>query len=161
MKTQLKQKIIALLWRYIPAEVCAIVAAYLGFFVISHWDTSPVVTAYASSIGESIGYYFIIITRELLHGRKTIIASNQSPLKFFLVKLLHILLEFGPAELLDSLVFRPLFMGIGIHYMGPGLGIVAGKLMSDVFFYTPVIISYELRKRFYHRMAERRSKKNE
>lgn len=157
MASTLKQKIIALLWRYIPAEGCGIMGAYFGFFIINHWDKSSLVTAYASSLGESFGYYSVIITREFIRSKKS---ADQSTLRFVLLKLLSILLEFGPAELFDSLLSRPLFMGIGIHYAGPALGIVAGKLMSDVFFYTPVIISYELQKRFYKRQAEKRGKKS-
>jgi hypothetical protein len=58
------------------------------------------------------------------------------------------LLEFGPAELVDSLLARPLLM-----YLLAGLlanltaGIAAGKLAADVVFYAITISAYELRQR--------------
>ena len=60
-----------------------------------------------------------------------------------------LLIEFGPAELVDSLLARPLFM-----YLMPSLlhnftaGIVAGKLAADVIFYGIAISAYELRQHY-------------
>ena len=56
-------------------------------------------------------------------------------------------LEFGPAELLDTGLLRPLAMGIGTTFLGWGPGIVVGKLLADVTFYLPVIWMYERRRR--------------
>ena len=42
--------------------------------------------------------------------------------------------EFGPAELLDVALIGPLAMGVASYYLGPGIGILLGKLASDVVF---------------------------
>jgi hypothetical protein len=39
-------------------------------------------------------------------------------------------------------------MATGTHYLGRSWGVAAGKLAADLIFYVPVIISYELRRRF-------------
>ena len=61
------------------------------------------------------------------------------------VLLRQIALEFGPAELLDSLLIRPTALYIGIT-MIPNLafGIIAGQTAANLCFYVPTIISYEL-----------------
>ncbi len=58
-----------------------------------------------------------------------------------------LLLEFGPAELLDTGLVRPMTMALGTTLLGWGPGIVAGKLLADVVFYLPVIWVYERRRR--------------
>jgi hypothetical protein len=42
-------------------------------------------------------------------------------------------------------------MGIGAHLLGPQLGLIAGKLAADVFFYVPTIFMYERKKRWRRR----------
>jgi hypothetical protein len=60
-----------------------------------------------------------------------------------------LLIEFGPAELVDSLLVRPLFM-----YLMPSLlhnftaGILVGKLAADVIFYGLAIGAYELKQQY-------------
>jgi hypothetical protein len=61
-----------------------------------------------------------------------------------LLALRSVALEFGPAELVDSIAFRPL-----AFYAGPLIfhstiaGWIFGKLVSDVAFYLFAILSYE------------------
>jgi hypothetical protein len=61
------------------------------------------------------------------------------------VVLRNLFLEFGVAELLDTLVLRPLCMGLGMRPIGSNLGALVGKLVSDVAFYGPVLTVYEWR----------------
>ena len=58
-----------------------------------------------------------------------------------------LLVEFGPAALLDTFVTRPLAMALGTRLLGLPLGILAGKLAADSLFYIPVIATYEHRTR--------------
>ena len=63
-------------------------------------------------------------------------------------------IEFGPAELIDSIAIRPL-----AYYFGPMIfgnvaaGWIFGKLLSDIGFYALAIFSYE---RFNGLLAGRR-----
>lgn len=59
-----------------------------------------------------------------------------------------LVLEFGPAELADSLVVRPVALTAGLAWIGPpALGALVGKLTADFLFYLPTITSYELLRR--------------
>lgn len=123
--------------RYGPAEVTGTTVAVLGSAVAHKWTGNTVIAALTGSICESIGYYFVIISREFRKyskGHPWPIARN-------------LFLEFGPAEVLDSFATRPLFMGLGLHFLGQGWGLIAGKLAADFIFYVPTIIIYELRKK--------------
>ena len=70
-----------------------------------------------------------------------------------------ITIEFGPAELIDSIVIRPL-----AYYLGPvmfdnvAVGWIFGKLISDIGFYVLAIFSYE---RFKGLLAVRRAHSEE
>jgi hypothetical protein len=72
-----------------------------------------------------------------------------------LLALRSIAIEFGPAEVLDSVIVRPL-----AFYLGPTLfgdlvaGWVIGKLVSDAAFYACAITSYE---RFTALLAHRQA----
>jgi hypothetical protein len=137
--------------RYLPAEVIATGTAITSALIGHHASGSLAVAAIAGTIGENIGYYgYFGVTETRRHYR----GHNQHPplqrLVLTTVKTIRdMVIEFGPAEFLDSFVFRPLFM-----YLGPQLvhnfafGILLGKVAADVIFYTFAIIGYELRKRW-------------
>ena len=57
------------------------------------------------------------------------------------------MIEFGPAEILDTGLIRPLTMGVGTRLVGRMLGVPLGKLAADVTFYVPVILIYDWRRR--------------
>ena len=121
---------------------------YTGYYVAHLWYHNLVVLAFASAWAESASYYAFIVTREFLQHKK--LGEPNYLHTFFTIKLFHLLTEFGPAEVLDSLIVRPLLIGLNIYLLGPMWGLIAGKLMSDFFFYIPVIISYEMR-RYWHK----------
>lgn len=133
--------------RYLPAEVVgaftAVLASYLGYKLTNNY----ILAAYCATIGENIGYYGSILTRDLLlayKGRK-----NNYSLKDTYRVIRNMFIEFGFAELLDSLVIRPSCM-----YFFPKLinnlilGTFLGKIVADLIFYVPTIFFYELKKKY-------------
>ena len=61
-----------------------------------------------------------------------------------LIALRSVAIEFGPAELIDSLLVRPAAFYIGPQIFGNVVvGWIFGKLVSDVAFYVFAIFSYE------------------
>jgi len=55
--------------------------------------------------------------------------------------------EFGPAEVLDTLLVRPAAMYLATRTLGTATaGVVTGKVAADAVFYTIAIIGYELRR---------------
>jgi hypothetical protein len=146
--------------RYGPAEVIGSVMAVAGAFVAPEitailTGSNPqyawvrdVAVAYGGTIGENLGFYSVIISRELRSDRRNLIErGSHYGLRAATGTVWNLLMEFGPAEILDSLVVRPLAMGTGASLLGLGSGVFAGKIVADIGFYIPSILSYELRQR--------------
>ena len=138
--------------RYGPAEICGTITALLGAWIGHSASGSLVVAAVSGTIGENIGYYGYSVTREVLHcfRQNHLHARSKRLLLTAWHTLRNMLIEFGPAELLDSFLVRP-----ASFYVLPLLtnnffaGIIAGKLLADVVFYGIAIIGYELRKKYF------------
>jgi hypothetical protein len=128
------------LGRYAPAEAAAILGAVLAAGAVDLF-ASAAATALAGAIGETVAFYAVIVIRDLRRrpghpGRRV----TRRTLR-------NLLLEFGPAELLDTAVVRPLAMYAGVILVGNALaGVVLGKIAADVVFYTLAIIGYEISK---------------
>jgi hypothetical protein len=127
--------------RYLPAELLGTAATLLcAMAAMALWHNQAV-AAVAGTWAENLAYYGLIVARDLRAcGRRSPGAA--------LATLRDIVLEFGPAELLDSALIRPAALYAGMA-LAPSftLGIVAGKLAADLVFYLPTIISYELLRR--------------
>jgi FHA domain len=134
--------------RYGPSELIAIAVAFAGAWLMKAATGSTIAAAYGGSIGESLGFYGYLVTREMI--REAYFAGARRA-QFGPREILEtwrgLFLEFGPAELLDTGLIRPLAMGVCTRLLGWGPGILLGKLMADVAFYVPVIWIYERRKR--------------
>jgi hypothetical protein len=59
----------------------------------------------------------------------------------------NLFIEFGPTELVDAAVLRPLCIGLGGRYLGPWLGVIAGKIVADAGFYAAPRLTSEARQR--------------
>ena len=122
--------------RYIPAEIFGIIGAVLGSVAVYAVTNNRIASAYAGTLGENIFYYGFILAREFRNNN-------------ILESIRNIIIEFGPAEMLDSMIVRPFCMFLfPIILDSYAIGIIAGKLFADVIFYIPTVISYELRKRY-------------
>lgn len=131
-----------LVWlrRYGPSELLgtavALAAAALAFEL-----GGSVAAAFAATWAEFLAYYGLMVWRTLRES------GPFSP-RTALITVRNLLLEFGPAELLDSMLIRPaaLYAAISLAPM-LALGTLLGKLVADVCFYVPTVIAYELRVR--------------
>jgi len=132
--------------RYGVAEVAGLCSALLGSIAARALTGSELAAAYGGAIGENLGYYGVIVGREVVSDRRAAAASGRAyGLAGASRTARNLFFEFGVAEALDSGVLRPLAMGLGVRFFGSTLGIVVGKLAADVTFYVPVICAYELR----------------
>jgi hypothetical protein len=134
--------------RYGAAEAIGTAAALGGFWAGQVLTGSLVVSAFAGSLSESVGFYGVLLIRDMVrdayaggvrrvrYGPREIAGSWR-----------NVLIEFGPIELLDATVLRPLCMGLGGLYLGPQLGVIAGKIVADVAFYAAPILTTEARRR--------------
>ena len=134
--------------RYGPAECGGIVVAFAASFIVRRSTGNAIAAGYAAAWGETLGYIGVIAIRDLVSEAREARHRGRRPgareTGNVVVGLLE---ELGPAGVIDTLVTRPIAMAAGVRWLGPALGIVAGKLAADVVFYSPVIYMYERRKR--------------
>jgi hypothetical protein len=147
-------KVAEWLRRYGIAECVGITCALLGSFVVRRLTGNALAAAYGGAWGETLGYSSVIIGRDFFAGARVARSAGRR----FGVRTAggvatDLLSEFGPAGALDTLLTRPLAMGLGVRLFGPTRGLIAGKLVADVLFYVPVIFMYERRKRRLPRIA--------
>ena len=137
--------------RYAPAEISGTFGALTGAWIGFALSDSAAVAAVAGTWGENIGYYTVIILQDLfdpkIRGLRATIATVP---RMVFTQSRNMLIEFGVAEALDSLLIRPSFMYFGARWFDSlWLGILVGKLAADILFYLPTIIGYELRKKLF------------
>src|SRR5207245_9266853 len=101
----------------------------------------------SGSVCENIAFYTTIIIHDALIASKQLQEEGRTlTYRSFVYLLRNILLDFGIAELMDSMLLRPFCMYIfPIWLKNYPLGILAGKIASDIVFYLFVILIYELR----------------
>jgi hypothetical protein len=132
--------------RYGPSEVVGTIAAVGTAVTVRQASGSTVAGAFAGSIAETLVFYLVMFLRESIKDAYQAGAKGRKYEPGDLVVVLrNLFLEFGAAELLDTLVLRPLCMGIGMRLIGSNLGALVGKLVADLAFYGPVLTVYEWR----------------
>ncbi len=127
--------------RYAVAEVAGLVCALVAAVAVGR-TAGPAAAAIAGTLGEGVGFYGVILLRELRrHGPNWRVARG-------------LVVEFGLAEVADTLAVRPLAMYAATVLAGDTLvGVLVGKVAADVVFYAVAITGYELRKRLDTRTA--------
>jgi len=145
LKTKLKEWI----KRYLLAEIlCTIFSLFIAWIIMETTE-NRVLAAFAASAVASVLFYGVIAVNDVRKSIKRHRQKNKSyRTKSFLKDFRNLIIEFGPAELLDVLAVRPFFM-----YLIPTLmtnfilGSFIGKTIADVAFFIPAILMYELRKK--------------
>ena len=132
--------------RYGPSELFGTIAAVGIAGVVKSLTGSTIAAAYAGTMAENVMFYGVMFLRETLRGAHEAGARGRAYGNADLFRVMHgMLLEFGAAEALDSLLLRPALMGLGIRFLGGPIGALIGKLAADLAFYGPVLTVYEWR----------------
>jgi hypothetical protein len=134
--------------RFGMAEVTGTAAALGGYWAGQALTGSLVASAFAAALSESIGFYAVLLVRDMVRDAY---AAGARRARYGLREVAgtwhNLFLEFGPIELLDTTVLRPLCMGLGVWYLGPRLGVIAGKIVADVAFHLAPMLTGESRQR--------------
>ena len=142
----------ALEWvrRYLPNEIASSVAE-LGSATVVYLSTgSWAAAAVVATVFASVGYY----ATAYVNAVRWSIAEHGFA-QANLLALRSIAIEFGPAEVIDSLAIRPVTLYLGPVLTGsPVVGLILGKVAADVGFYGCTILSYE---KFRNLLAVKRS----
>ena len=139
----MKVKIKKWINRYLLAETSAVIGTLLGGILTNMIFHNRVFTALGGTWGENIGYYSIIVLKDIRRSREI---HNKITFIILIKTIRNLFVEFGPAEFLDSFFVRPFFMYVFPKILNSlSLGLIAGKFSADLVFYIPTIILYELR----------------
>ena len=145
----MKNKIKDWIKRYLPAEIFGTLGAIIFPTAVSFFTENILIIALVATWGENVGFYGTMIFQEVRESREKHNKLNKHyGLISFVKSIRNIFLEFGIAETADSLFIRPAAMFFTIaNIENLQLGIFVGKIIADVIFYIPTVISYELRKK--------------
>jgi hypothetical protein len=152
----MKQRLREWLRRYLPAELLSVVATLVAASLAMQATQSGVRAALAGTWAGNVAYFGLLLAQDVRQARR---ARHQRGLPYTWrtlgQNLRALALEFGPAEALDSLVIRPALMYYLPRWLGHfGAGILAAKLLADITFYIPAILSYELSKKRLRRFDD-------
>ena len=118
--------------RYLPAEIVGTAAMVMAGLAVTVWTDAPALIAIAALIGESIGFYAVLAIT--IYAEQSAVAPTwrRAVVRTFML----LLAEFGPAELLDTLLIRPAALTLGVFLLpDPLWGLLAGKVFADIVFY--------------------------
>jgi hypothetical protein len=149
MKLSMKIKIKEWINRYGWAEVISLTLTVLSAWLAFKLTNSKITTALIGTWIGNIGYFGTILISDILLAKKQLRSIDKSySLTTFYKNLRALLVEFGIAELFDSLFIRPILMYyLPIWMDNLSVGVVFAKLLADITFYIPAIVSYELSKK--------------
>ena len=141
----LKQKIIEWLKRYGVAELVGICLTLIASNAIMFLTGNIILAAFLAPWAENAGFYGLIAFNDLKHRKRK---DKKSSISGTLKVLRNMMLEFGPAEYLDSFAIRPFFLALlPLLIANYSLAILAGTMLANITYYIPTIISYETRKK--------------
>ncbi|TGE10486.1 hypothetical protein [Hymenobacter fodinae] len=152
----MKQKIREWLRRYLPAEVLSVVATLAGATLVLRSTHSPLSAALAGTWAGNVAYFGYLLLQDMrLAYRLRHARGLPYTWGTFGQNVRALVVEFGLAEVADSFLIRPVLMYYLPRWLGHfGAGILLAKLLADVSFYVPAIISYELSKKRLRKFDE-------
>lgn len=144
-----KQNFKRWLKKYLLAEIIGTITAVSAASITHFFSHNLILSAYTGSIGEAIGFYStIIIQNVLLKKQKNRVNNAFFTVIDFSKIIATIILEFGPAGLIDGLLVRPFFLFLFPIILNDfTLGIFMGKITGDFAFYFLVILSTKIKQR--------------
>jgi hypothetical protein len=132
-------------WRYGPAEIVSLLTTLVPAIIVQSRSGNAVAAALAGTWGGNVGYFGTILIRDMLLMQRALHTAGKSyTLTAFGRNVRALLIEFGVAEIFDSLLVRPALMYYLPVYLGDfSVGIIVAKFLADITFYLPAIIFYE------------------
>lgn len=147
--TEMKKKILEWIKRYLLSDIISTILSLGTAWLIMEQSGDRVLAAFIGSGVASLSFYLLIAFSDVRKSIKQHKQKNKSyKIKSFLIDFRNLIIEFGPAEILDVIAVRPFFMYLIPTLIGNFLlGTFIGKMIADAIFFAIAIIMYELRKR--------------
>ena len=156
-----RAKVAEWLRRYLPLEIGGTIAELGGAFVAYRLSGSFALAALVGTIGASVGYYAIAFVNAVRWSYRDCARPSRIARVWVALWLAtrSVLVEFGPAEAVDSLLVRPVAYYLGPQlFASPMVGWIVAKVLSDIAFYVLAITSYET---FSRLVVHRRSRQED
>jgi hypothetical protein len=143
---RIRDKFFEWLRRYAPNEIAGWVVQAAAAAAVYELTGSYAAAVIAATIGASAGYYAIAYFNAVRWSYRAQAGRNW-PTRILVANGLaarSIAVEFGPAEVIDSVTIRPLALYLGPLVVGStAVGFVLGSIVADIAFYVMAIFSYE------------------
>jgi hypothetical protein len=132
--------------RYLLAEVVGAAFAITTVAVAHRAGASVHAEAIYGSTAEGVGFYAVLLVRDAAHRYR----DRARLTRAVVLTARDMAVEFGPAEILDTLIVRPVLMYAGVRLAHDVvIGTVIGKVAADLVFYGIVAPCYSLRMRWF------------
>ena len=145
-RRRIRHKVVEWLRRYAPNEVAGWVVQAGAAAAVHAMTGSYAAAVAAATIGATAGYYAVAYINGVRWAYRAQ-TGLRWPMRVLVANGLtarSIAVEFGPAEVIDSISIRPLALYLGPLVVGnTALGFVLGSVVADVAFYVMTIFSYE------------------
>lgn len=130
------QKIREWIKRYGQAEITGIILGLLCATVSHILFNNLIVSAFIGAWAENVGFFGTLLYKDV---------KKQNTRAWKLVR--NYVIEFGPAEYLDSFFIRPFYLSLLPLFIPIyPLAIFAGQMLANVTYYLFVILGYEFRR---------------
>jgi hypothetical protein len=143
---RIRHKVFEWLRRYAPNEIAGWVTQAGAAWAVHALTGSYTAAVVAATIGASAGYYAAAYVNGVRWAYRAQ-AGRSWPMRVLIANGLtarSIVVEFGPAEAIDSIAIRPVALLLGPLVVGnTAVGFVLGSVVADVAFYVMTIVSYE------------------
>ncbi|QKJ18495.1 hypothetical protein [Microbacterium hominis] len=127
--------------RYLPAEIVCTIAMLAATALVALWTDNVALLAAAAYIGETIGFYGVLAVTVYVEQRREFGGGPRTLGRTGVL----LVAEFGPAEIVDSVLVRPAALIAGVWLLpDPLLGVLAGKFAADLVFYLVAAGSFSL-----------------
>ena len=133
--------------RYAVAEFIGLILTLIFSNISMMLFENIILSGFIATWADNLGFYGTIVFNDLKEREKR---NKKLELSDYLKQFRNVILEFGPAEYLDSFVIRPSYLILFPHLISNySLAIFIGTVLADVTYYIPTIISYEFRKKIF------------
>jgi len=131
--------------RYVYPLIFATLAEIISAIFVYYLFRNLILSAVIATIAGNVIFYFTLAYRDIKQRKSE--DKKITIISVFKVAR-NLIIEFGPAEYLDSYISRPFLLVICPMFITPYfLGATVGSIMAEIFYVVFVLSSYEFRKK--------------
>ncbi|MFN8442818.1 MAG: hypothetical protein U0175_18725 [Caldilineaceae bacterium] len=139
--TQLHRQVPLFVCQYLLAEAAGLLVAVLSITLAARLTDNSLIWIAASVYSSSVGYYAVLAVCIWCFGQGDRVLTEPNRRRRLMHTMRTLVLEFGSAELLDSLLFSPWLLYLSLRLLAnPQLALVLSELLSTGAFYITLLI---------------------